>query len=659
MFKTRNYIPVIVAAALVLVLVFIGLLQSDVCAGNWRCWFDVPYKILIGRYVVSENSPTALKLAQDLGKFVLVIGALLSSLHVVLDAARHDVRVALARRRKEHVIVCGLGKTGMQIVRHLHAQGTKVVVVDRADDTADAATCERDGVPVIKGDATNINVLRAAGIERARTVIVCTGDDAINMDVALLVRDTTPKPDDGEPRQTVLAEMRDQWLYARLIDHDRHALGEGHVNLRLFNTYDNAARLLVRSLHLPPGPDIDPGVFVLIGFGSMGQQLLMHIVRAAPAALGAKTRLIVFDRAAEQRKDQLLQAYPALADLAEIEFVTVDISYDTPQVWGTIESTLRGRPLLGAAVCIPGDQSALYAALSLRRHLDDLARVHVPVFVRLELHRHLGEFAGSLTRMGITHDRLKVFGGLEELLRPDVFMEDQLDRLAIGFHNHWLASIPEGQDGGPAAQPWRALAETFKMANRRRGDLVTLQLTQAGLRAVPTKDAPTPLILTDGEVELLARFEHRRWCIDRRLLGYSYAPARSEMPRRHNLLVDWEQLSEDRREGNRADIRKLPEILASVNLEIRRERLIVAAGGSDATAALAELPAEHDGCIVIADIDTAEGRAAAEKAAKLPRVSVWLASGSDIDATPQSVSKGVWETAAGWLSHAQLNRLRA
>ncbi len=654
MFRSRDIVLVVFAAILILLCTFVGLLQSNLCSGNLTCWMSVPFQVLTGHYDVKTSDPWLLTVAQQGAKYLLLIGVIISSVRVGIGAARHDFRVALARRKKNHAIVCGLGATGMQIVRHMRAQGQDVVVIDRADDTADAAACDRDGIPVIKGSATNINVLRAAGVTRANTVFVCTGDDAVNMDVALLVRNNTPASTGGT-NLTVLTEMRDQWLYARLIDHDRHALGQGHVDLRLFNTYDNAARLLVRSLRLPPGPQVDPGAFVLVGCGAMGQQLLLQIVRAAPAALGSKTKLIVFDRSAAERRDQLLQAYPALAELAELTFVSADISHDTPQVWAAVEQALRGRPLVAAAVCLPGDQRALYAALSLRHHLDDLARVHVPVFVRLELHRHLGEFAGSLTRMGIAHDRLKVFGGLEELLRSDILMEGRLDRLAMTFHEHWLKSIPPGQDGGPAAQPWHSLAETFKMANRRRGDLVAIQLAQAGLRMMPVKEAPAPLKLTDDEVELLARLEHRRWSIDRQLLGYSFAPERSEAPRRHNLLVKWEELSDARREANRADIRKLPEILASVNMEIQRERRIYVGDGKPPAAAT-ELEALADKqAIVIADVDSAAGRAAAEKLHAFPKVSLWLVSSADLDVSPKAVSKSTWEAAAGWISHQQLN----
>ena len=46
MFRTRNFLPVFVAAAFVVALSLAGLAESDACAGDWKCWFIVPFKIL-------------------------------------------------------------------------------------------------------------------------------------------------------------------------------------------------------------------------------------------------------------------------------------------------------------------------------------------------------------------------------------------------------------------------------------------------------------------------------------------------------------------------------------------------------------------------------------------------------------------------------------
>jgi TrkA-N domain/RyR domain len=657
MFRTRNFLPVFVAAAFVVALSLAGLAESDACAGDWKCWFIVPFKILFSKYDPPANANWLLNFAQQAGKAVLFLGALISSVGVGISAARHDFRVALARGKKRHIIVCGLGKTGMQVVQNLLASGSDIVVIDRVDDTANAALCDREGIPVIKGDAASAYTLRSAGVLRARAVVLCTGDDASNVDAALHIKNLAASHRGStHDKLQVVAEMRDQWLYSRLVDHDQQPLGTDEVELQLFNTFDNASRLLVRSLRLPPGPEIDPGTLVIVGFGAMGQQVTLQMLRAAPVALDSKTKIIILDRVADERKVQFLHSYPAISDIADLHFVTMDISPDTPQVWDQVAKTLRHCPLFGVTVCLNEDRASLYTALNLRRVLDGLARIHVPIFLRLEQHGNLGQFTAEMAKIKGAGQRLQSFGGLEELLRPDILIGGELDTLAKALHAHWLASSAANGSQSSAARPWGALAETFKMANRRRADLIALHLGQAGLRLAPSP-SPTKLEFSLEEIETLARLEHRRWYIDRRLLGVTYGEARSARPQRHPMLVEWERLPENVREANRNEVKRLTTILAEVKFEVQREHKILAFDETLGEAVRELESFAADDSVVVADIDVPEGRKVADLAIKQSNSTLWLLSREYPDRLPQGIVDGpTWEAAAGWAARAQLRR---
>jgi voltage-gated potassium channel len=82
-----------------------------------------------------------------------------------------------------HVVVCGWGRVGRAIARSLRASHAEVVVVDSSAERI--ATV--DG-PAVCGDATDEEVLRAAGIERARVLITALNGDAENLYVALTGR---------------------------------------------------------------------------------------------------------------------------------------------------------------------------------------------------------------------------------------------------------------------------------------------------------------------------------------------------------------------------------------------------------------------------------------------------------------------------------------
>ena len=92
---------------------------------------------------------------------------------------------------KDHYIVCGVGGTGTQAVKELLAVGETVVAVDLRGELLGEL---RDrGVLPIEGDATDDDVMRRAGIERARGLVASLDDDKTNMFVVVSSRHTNPK----------------------------------------------------------------------------------------------------------------------------------------------------------------------------------------------------------------------------------------------------------------------------------------------------------------------------------------------------------------------------------------------------------------------------------------------------------------------------------
>jgi voltage-gated potassium channel len=89
-----------------------------------------------------------------------------------------------------HVVVCGYGRMGKIVCGELERQGKRFVVVDSA-----AALLERlpyrHGLP-LAGDATADDLLRKAGIERAKALITVVGSDAANLYITLTARLLNP-----------------------------------------------------------------------------------------------------------------------------------------------------------------------------------------------------------------------------------------------------------------------------------------------------------------------------------------------------------------------------------------------------------------------------------------------------------------------------------
>lgn len=137
------------------------------------------------------------------GVLLIAVTASLLSVFVVTGTADHLRNEFRARRLRNHVVVCGLGSVGTAVARDLDARGTPVVVVDpQADDELHRETNPR--CPVIVGDATRPVILHRAGIERARALVACTSNDALNLEIGLTALSVGETSRAGPPLRLVL-----------------------------------------------------------------------------------------------------------------------------------------------------------------------------------------------------------------------------------------------------------------------------------------------------------------------------------------------------------------------------------------------------------------------------------------------------------------------
>ncbi|MBP1686417.1 MAG: Potassium channel protein [Deltaproteobacteria bacterium] len=112
---------------------------------------------------------------------------------------------------RDHVVVCGAGHTGEHVVRELHETGRPFVVVDPNEDRIRELQARFGGeFPAVVGDATDDEVLTAAGLPQARGLVACVSADKDNVLVTFTARSLNP-------RARIVARCRDIRTEAKLI----------------------------------------------------------------------------------------------------------------------------------------------------------------------------------------------------------------------------------------------------------------------------------------------------------------------------------------------------------------------------------------------------------------------------------------------------------
>lgn len=132
---------------------------------------------------------------------VLLVGTTLS---VLTEASRRAFQIQRWRKNlRNHTVVVGYGTKGRSAVSALLEDGvppSQIVVVDTNAEAL--ASAESRGLVTVHGPATKSDVLRLAGVARARSVVVAPNKDDTAVLVTLSVREIAPSA-------TIVASVRE------------------------------------------------------------------------------------------------------------------------------------------------------------------------------------------------------------------------------------------------------------------------------------------------------------------------------------------------------------------------------------------------------------------------------------------------------------------
>jgi Trk K+ transport system NAD-binding subunit len=119
--------------------------------------------------------------------FALITDALISA------RLARVIGAAIPRGLHDHVVVCGLGNIGYRMVEQLHELGVPLVAAELQEGNRYLPAVRRLGVPVLVADIRLPETLQTLQVQRARSVVVVTSSDIVNLETALNVQALKPE----------------------------------------------------------------------------------------------------------------------------------------------------------------------------------------------------------------------------------------------------------------------------------------------------------------------------------------------------------------------------------------------------------------------------------------------------------------------------------
>jgi voltage-gated potassium channel Kch len=465
-------------------------------------------------------------------------------------------------RKGNHTVICGLSGAGLELVNDARREGERVVVIDPESSVAAGIRAEEAGASLLPGSPAEPQLLRNAGVRRAKLILAATADDSANIAAIVRAREVAP-----EKQVRAFVQIADPQLRV-LLRRQRTFRSDGPTPATIFNVFDNSARLLLRDDpldHARVRPETEQVVqLIVIGFGLMGEALLTRAALTGHYANLKRLQAVVIDRNAARKERLFRNRHAHFADVVDARFIQLDA--EEPATQAQIAALCADSAKTISTIVISFDEPArgLSIALSLR----DGLRSYAPI--RLRLNDDSG-LAALLPRGQITG-----FGSIRYACKRKSWLDSDLDAMARTLHEDYLGKLPEAERSRPekrSSYPWDLLDDDLVESNRQLADHIPVKLRAVGCHTAARGNQDDPGIAVDrfegAELELLAKMEHKRWMAERFLAGWTLGP-RDDEKRINPYLVEWEDLPPNIQDYDRNFVRILPNVLKQVNLEIRR-----------------------------------------------------------------------------------------
>jgi voltage-gated potassium channel len=187
----------------VVVLLGVGTVGYRLIEGPHWSLFDGFYMTAITLTTLGYGEVHPLATGGRVFTVVLAFGGIFVLFYLATELIRAavtgELRRAIGRRMLDdelehligHTIVCGFGRMGRIVCGELERQHKKFVVIDASAEELANFPCPH-GLYLV-GDASADDILRKAGVERAKALIATVGSDPDNLYITLSARLLNPK----------------------------------------------------------------------------------------------------------------------------------------------------------------------------------------------------------------------------------------------------------------------------------------------------------------------------------------------------------------------------------------------------------------------------------------------------------------------------------
>ncbi len=504
----------------------------------------------------------------------LLFTSVTAGMILVLGVFSKKIQSLMLWTISDHVIICGSGRIGSKLIKRFSDENNKynhIVVIEQNKQNKSLESFMHSGISVVYGDAKDANILKNAGIERAKYLITALGDDNANAEVAIQAKSLVEKRKNGT--LTCLVNILDPKLCDFIKIKEFDYINNEKFKLEFFNLYEKGASLIFETYPLLRSKDTN---LLIVGLGSMGESLAIQAAKNCwDNYVRTKNRLniTVVDRDAVSKVKSMSLRYPHLETFCNIRYENCDIhASDFLDV--TFQHLLSGEtPITAIFICVAADKDGFSTALLLHHYLGEK---NIPIIVRMNSDEGLASLLKEQNNDN-TFSNLHSFGLWDQTCNASI-IEGTTSIIAKAIHEEYFEEqkkLGVLEYSKPTMRPWDELDDDTKSSNLNTAHGVTIKIESVLCSFSKLTDWEAPLFEFEPiEIIRLGMMEHDRWCKDRLNAGWKYNKERNDQKKLHPSLVSWAELSVEDKKKDFDNIMKLPSVLSRVDIHIYRKDIL-------------------------------------------------------------------------------------
>ncbi len=520
----------------------------------------------VGPFDWSHNSYVPMLDVARLSAALISSTAVLLLLSTVFSKQLHKLQLRLCFN---HTIVCGSGFIGSRFVKRLSGNHEIVFINPDKDNDLSKNTKNSDDI-IVHGDPTDVNILKKAGISRAKYLICALEDDNANAKISIQASNLT-RGRNKDPL-TCFVHVFNPELH-EIFRVNEFNCKKDSCRLEVCNIFNIGARLLLKKYPLfsEEAKTYSSDYHILIaGLGNMGESVLLRYAREWKLEYktsGHKMVVTIIDKNAKLKTEALCIRYPGLD--VSCEFRPFDADLGLPEyLKDSFIQEIIARPVNIAYICFREDIDSLLFSFRLSKGLNDM---RTPIVVRIN-HDAIPVALLNKAKENKRYENIHLFRLWEDIDLQDLIASETYELIAKAIHeNYVLDQKNEPKKTEAAMTEWKDLKEDIKNDNRKQADDLILKMSYVACHIDKLKNwNEKQFEFTPYEICRLARIEHERWFQSKLKDSGKLGKPRNYEFKIHENLCPWNELDPKIKLKDINTVNKIPLFLSRVDLEVYR-----------------------------------------------------------------------------------------